>query len=179
MANNEDICKYYQAIVLVYASHGGRGNKSREGWLTRISWSVHVDNMNVSRFKSISEMMDVDELEVDAKSEPKGSTLSLNLGRHEVWSKIWVTRSLTHTGSSWGSWSLVPDDASHGVRGNKSREGWLTRISWSVHVDNMNVSRFKSISEMMDVDELEVDAKSKPWTMRSLVQNLSDSKSNS
>ena len=35
---------------------------------------------------------------------------------------------------------------------------------------------------MMDVEvELEVDAKSKPWpwTTRSLVQNLSDSKSNS
>ena len=40
----------------------------------------------------------------------------------------------------------------------------------------------------MDVDELEVDAKSKPkgstlslkpWTTRSLVQNLSDAKSNS
>lgn len=39
---------------------------------------------DVSRFKSISEMMDVDELEVDAKSKPKGSTLSLNPGRHEV-----------------------------------------------------------------------------------------------
>ena len=33
---------------------------------------------------------------------------------------------------------------------------------------------------MMDVEvEVEVDAKSKPWTTRSLVQNLSDSKSNS